>query len=60
MSDGLLKGTKIWLGDVNAVDAYVDFKGYFSAAKNGEKRKNRKKVVLRISCDSNYTAYVNG
>ena len=60
MSAGLLKGTKIWLGDVNAVDAYVDFKGYFSAAKNGEKRKNRKKVFLRISCDSNYTAYVNG
>ena len=57
MSAELLKGTKIWLGDVNAVDSYVDFKGVFSM---GEKEKRGKKVLLRISCDSNYSAYING
>ena len=50
MSAELLQGTKIWLGDVNAVDSYVDFKGVFVM---GEKGKRGKKVILRISCDSN-------
>lgn len=57
MSAELLQGTKIWLGDVNAVDSYVDFKGVFAMAGKG---KRGKKVLLRISCDSNYSAYING
>lgn len=52
MNAELLKGTKIWLGDVNAVDAYVDFKGVFAATKKG------KKVLLRISCDKIGRAHV--
>lgn len=60
----ILKGKKIWLGDVKAVDTYVDFKGCFSVAEKKKEKKNGKKkgkkVLLRISCDSNYTAYVNG
>lgn len=49
----LLKGVKIWNGKVNAKDTYVDFKGKFNAF-GGEK------IFLRISCDSNYTVYLNG
>lgn len=49
----ILKGKKIWQGDVKAKDTYVDFKAEFNAERN-------KKVLLRISCDSNYTVYING
>ena len=52
--DLILKGTKIWCGDENAKDVYADFNGQFTAEKGGEK------IYLRVSCDSNYTVWVNG
>ncbi len=51
--DNILRGKKIWKGDVKAKDIYVDFVSAFEAGERG-------RVYLRISCDSNYTAYVNG
>ena len=50
----ILIGTKIWKGDVKAKDLYVDFKFDFKIADNDEK------VFLRISCDSNYSVWING
>ena len=52
--NNVLKGTKIWKGDVKAKDAYVDFKCEFKTADNNQK------VYLRISCDSNYSVWING
>lgn len=49
----ILKGMKIWKGNVHVEDTYVDFSGCFSA-------ETEEKIYLRISCDSVYTAYVNG
>lgn len=45
--------TAIWNGDTSARDTYVDFKDNF-AADCGER------IFIEISCDSNYSAYVNG
>ena len=44
----------IWNGDVKARDTYVDFKDCFAADRCGER------IFLEISCDSNYSANVNG
>ena len=52
--NNVLKGTKIWKGDVKAKDTYVDFKCEFKTADNNQK------VYLRISCDSNYSVWING
>lgn len=49
----ILKGKKIWKGDVKSKDVYVDFAAAFEVGERG-------RIYLRISCDSNYTAYVNG
>ena len=46
--------TAIWSGDVKARDMYVDFKDCFAADCCGER------IFLEISCDSNYSANVNG
>ena len=46
--------TAIWSGDVKARDTYVDFKDCFAADCCGER------IFLEISCDSNYSANVNG
>ncbi len=52
----VLKGKKIWQGDVKAADTYVEFRGDFKTF--GLVR--QEKIFLRISCDSNYSAYING
>ena len=44
----ILEGTRIWQGDPEAKDTYVDFKGSFRTEGTG-------RVFLRISADSNYT-----
>ena len=49
----ILQGIKIWHGDATAKDVYVDFKGTFKVINYG-------KVILRISCDSNYVVKING
>ena len=49
----ILKGKKIWQGDVKSKDTYVDFRAEFGTKRN-------KRVFLRVSCDSNYTVYING
>ncbi len=49
----ILQGIKIWHGDVTAQDTYVDFKGTFKIINYG-------RVILRISCDSNYVVKING
>ena len=49
----ILEGTRIWQGDPEAKDTYVDFKGSFRTEGTG-------RVFLRISADSNYTVWVNG
>lgn len=49
----ILQGIKIWHGDATAKDVYVDFKGTFKPINSG-------KVILRISCDSNYVVKING
>lgn len=46
--------TAIWSGDVKARDTYVDLKDCFAADCCGER------IFLEISCDSNYSANVNG
>ena len=49
----ILQGIKIWHGDATAKDVYVDFKGTFKPMNSG-------KVILRMSCDSNYVVKING
>lgn len=49
----MLNGVKIWQGDVNEKDCYVDFRGCFSYAGSAQ-------VFLRVSCDSNFSAEING
>lgn len=51
--ENILRGKKIWKGDATTKDVYVDFVSEFKTEEKG-------RVYLRISCDSNYTAYVNG
>ncbi len=46
--------TAIWNGDTSARDTYVDFKDNFAADCGGER------IFIEISCDSNYSACVNG
>ena len=48
----MLKGIKIWNSEVNKKDVYLDFKGTFSCVKQD-------KVLLRLSCDSVFTVYLN-
>ena len=47
-----MKAIKIWNHEVNKKDTYLDFKGTFSCKKQG-------KVLLRLSCDSVFTVYIN-
>lgn len=47
-----MKAIKIWNHEVNKKDTYLDFKGTFSCEKQG-------KVLLRLSCDSVFTVYIN-
>lgn len=49
----MLNGIKIWQGDVSEKDCYADFRGCFSYAGSA-------RVFLRVSCDSNFSAVING
>ncbi|MBR6411452.1 MAG: family 78 glycoside hydrolase catalytic domain [Clostridia bacterium] len=49
----VLAGERIWLGDPEEKDTYVDFKGTFSF--DGEQ-----KVILRLSCDTIFEFFING
>lgn len=48
-----MKLTKIWNKEINGKNTYLDFKGTFSYQKQGN-------VTLYLSCDSTFTAYLNG
>lgn len=53
LSENEKEFTAIWKGDTSARDTYVDFKDEFGVENTG-------RVLLRVACDSNYAAYVNG
>lgn len=47
-----MKAIKIWNNEIKGIDTYLDFKGTFSCVKTG-------RVLLRLSCDSIFTFYIN-
>ena len=49
----MFKAKKIWYGDVNAVDYYVDFTGNFNW------RSDSKKAFMRIVCDGAFAVVLN-